>query len=307
MSRSATLSPMVQRFPETYRLDPADPRAPSQEAWDRMTPEERARVVDALPTEDSLDFAPEGDLHRKAKNKAADTLDAFFRRLGRKIYVSSELGVYYPDEPRFSPDVLAVLDVEPHDRTSWVVSKEGKGLDLVIEVLWAGESEKDKQRNVERYARLGIEEYFIFDRARLSLRGYRLSPPPEGKARRSQGYKPIVPQEGRYESRVLGLDLTIDGTKLRFLLGMAPIPDAEELIAKLGTMLGDVVARKQEAEEDAKREAARADAEAENAKREADNARREADNARREAARAAELEKKLAEAQAEIERLKRGR
>jgi multidrug efflux pump subunit AcrA (membrane-fusion protein) len=42
---------MVQRLPESYRIDPADPRAPSQEVWDRMTAEERARVVAMLPAE----------------------------------------------------------------------------------------------------------------------------------------------------------------------------------------------------------------------------------------------------------------
>ena len=44
----------------------------------------------------------------------------------------------YPGEPVFTPDVLAVLGVtEPEDdpRLAWVVADEGKGLDLVIEVL----------------------------------------------------------------------------------------------------------------------------------------------------------------------------
>lgn len=52
----------------------------------------------------------------------------FFRKIGRRVYVSSELGVFYPDEPRFAPDVLAVLDVEPGERKSWVVAQDGKGL-----------------------------------------------------------------------------------------------------------------------------------------------------------------------------------
>ena len=42
---------MVQRLPETYQVDPLDPRAPSQEIWDRMSPEERDRVVAMLPIE----------------------------------------------------------------------------------------------------------------------------------------------------------------------------------------------------------------------------------------------------------------
>jgi hypothetical protein len=35
----------------TYRVDPDDPRAPPQELWERLTPEERARIVDSLPSE----------------------------------------------------------------------------------------------------------------------------------------------------------------------------------------------------------------------------------------------------------------
>ncbi|MEO5726647.1 MAG: Uma2 family endonuclease, partial [Byssovorax sp.] len=175
---------MVQRLPETYRIDAADPRAPSQEVWDRMSPEERDRVVAMLPIEVPIELQPpEGDHHRLAKTRTTDTLDAFFRRIGRKIYVSSELGVFYPDEPRFYPDVFAVLDVDPHPRTRWTVSAEGMGLDLVIEVHYGGDTVKDYELNVERYARLGIREYF-------HLRSRQARPPrlpaPATRGRRAQ-------------------------------------------------------------------------------------------------------------------------
>ncbi|NUQ79959.1 MAG: hypothetical protein HUU21_41195 [Polyangiaceae bacterium] len=56
---------MVQRLPTFYRIDPLDPRAPSQEVWDAMTPEERARVVAMLPAEVPWELhPPEGDQHR---------------------------------------------------------------------------------------------------------------------------------------------------------------------------------------------------------------------------------------------------
>lgn len=278
---------MVQRLPEMYRLDPVDPRAPSQEIWDRMSPEERDRVVAMLPIEVPIELQPpEGDYHRLAKTRTTDTLDAFFRRIGRKIYVSSELGVFYPDEPRFSPDVFAVLDVDPHPRTRWAVSAEGKGLDLVIEVHYAGDTAKDYELNVDRYARLGITEYFIFDRAKLGLRGYRL-PQPGDAARggRERVYRPILPQQGRYTSEVLGLDLMIESEKLRFLLGMAEIPEAEELVVKLGAMLDQVLINRQDAEERANVEAASAEA-----------LRQKLTDA----------ERKLAEAEALIAKLQRG-
>ena len=285
---------MVQRLPETYRIDADDPRAPSQEIWDCMSPEERAHVVEMLPIEVPIELQPpEGDHHRLAKTRTTDTLDAFFRRIGRKIYVSSELGVFYPNEPRFSPDVFAVLDVDPHPRTKWAVSSEGKGLDLVIEVHYAGDTAKDYELNVERYARLGITEYFIFDRAKLSIRGYRLPQPEDaGRGGRGRVYRPILPQQGRYTSEVLGLDLIIENDKLRFLLGMAEIPEAEELVVKLGSMLDQVLINKQDAEERANAEAARAEAEAASAE-----ALRQ---------KLADTEQKLADAEALIAKLQRG-
>lgn len=250
---------MAQQVPQAYRVDPDDPRAPTMEQWDRMTPEERARVVAMLPAEVPIELQPaEGDPHWKAKVKARSTLDDFFKRIGRKIYVSSELAVFYPGEARFSPDVLAVLDVEPHDRDKWVVADEGKGLDLVIEIHYAGDATKDFETNVERYARLGIREYFIFDRRRLSLRGYRLPPADEERAGKRRVYRPIMPQGGVYPSHVLGLELGLDGSKLRFLYGMAPVPEAEELVTTLQSMVDTLLTRSEEAERRAAAEAERA-------------------------------------------------
>ncbi len=120
-----------------------------------------------------------------------------------------------------------------------------------------------RKNNVTRYAALGITEYFVFDRRHLRLRGYRLPPG-------TQRYQPLVPQEGRLTSAVLGLELAIEGDKLRFYHGLAALPESAELITRLGSMLGDLEARIDEATQ-----------------------------------RADEAEAKLAEALAEIERLKR--
>ena len=38
----------------------------------------------------------------------------------------------------------------------WVVSGEGKDLDFILEVHVAGHARKDLERNVERYAWLGV-------------------------------------------------------------------------------------------------------------------------------------------------------
>ncbi|MCU0690710.1 MAG: Uma2 family endonuclease [Polyangiaceae bacterium] len=232
---------MTQPLP--YALDPNDPRAPSQEQWTAMSERERARVVAMLPSDVPLElFMPEGDPHRKAKNRAVDALDGFFRRIGKRVYVSSELNVYYPAQPRFSPDVLAVVDVEPHERTKWVVAHEHKGLDLVLEIHVSGDVKKDYEANRKRYASLGIPEYFLFDRTRARLFGWRLLSPGPGV------YQSIVPQRGLFASQVLGLDIALEVDRLRFYFGGAPVPESEDLIARLENMVQGLVERREEQE-----------------------------------------------------------
>jgi hypothetical protein len=143
-----------------------------------------------------------------------------------------------------APDLIAVLDVEPHERMSWVVSAEGRGVDLALEIRVGGSARKDFGSNVERFAGLGIPEYFAFDVGHQRLAGWRLPGP---DARR---YEPIVPQEGRWVSRVLELDLTIDHGRLRFFNGSACLLDGHELIDRLSRMVDDAVRR---AEEEARR------------------------------------------------------
>lgn len=235
----------------SYVVDPADPRAPTEEIWDRMSEEGRRRVVASLPSELPRALPPEGDAHRVPKKRALEALDEFFRRQGRRVYLGSELPIYYPDEPMFAPDLIAVLDVEPHERDTWVVSHEGRGLDFVLEVHVSGERQKDLEINVERYARLGIPEYFVFLPRKRRLVGYSL---PASSAR---SYEPIVPQGGRWCSTVLGLDLMLEEGRLRFYSGTAPLPDARELIDRLASMVDDAASRAEEVAQRAERFAAK--------------------------------------------------
>lgn len=221
----------------SYAPDPLDPRAPSQEQWDQLSTAERARVVSQLPSEVPRETAPEGDPHRDPKEKAVEALREYFRRLGRRVYLSAELPVYYPAERMFAPDVIAVLDVEPHQRHRWVVSQEGRGIDFALEITLEGDRKKDLEDNVVRYARLGIEEYFVLDLKLNRIVGYRQGTP--------SSYEPIVPQAGRWTSRVLGLDLALELGRVRFFAGSAPLPYADELIARLDAMVGDLVSKEQ--------------------------------------------------------------
>jgi hypothetical protein len=259
-----------------YRVDPLDPRAPAQEVWDRLTPEEREQIVMSLPSEIESSEPPEGDAHRISKTNALHTLDEYYRRIRRQIYLSAELPVYYPAEAMFAPDLIAVRDVEVHERNSWIVSQERKGIDFALEIRVLGRARKDLEVNVERYARLGISEYFAFDVVTGRLLGWQL---PAGGANR---YELVVPQAGRWPSRVLELDLAVDEGRLRFYTGSAPLLDARELIDKLSSMVDQAVRRAEE-------EARRAEEEARRAEDEARRAEDEARRADRLAARLREL------------------
>jgi Uma2 family endonuclease len=237
----------------SYDLDPRDPRAPSAEQWAAMSRAEQEWVVAQLPSEVPRETAPEGDEHREPKDKALEALREYYRRKGRRVYLSAELPIYYPAERMFAPDLIAVLDVDPHPRQRWVVSREGKGLDFALEITLEGDRKKDLEDNVGRYARLGIPEYFVLDLKLKRILGYRLTT--------GGSYEPIVPQAGRWVSQVLGLDLALELGRVRFFAGSAPVPHADELIVRLEGMLNDLVTKEQDLAQALEAATARADQE----------------------------------------------
>lgn len=266
-----------------------------------MSPAERAAVAAALPGEvtDAEMSPPEGDLHFRAKTGALGALRGYFARQRRRVYLTAELPIYYPAEPRFAPDLLAVFDSDDVVRNRWVVSAEGKGLDWVLEVHVGGDRKKDAELNVARYARLGIPEYFLYDRARNQLAAYRLASP-EAKV-----YTAILPSHGLYESRVLGLEIQVEQDRLRFYAGTALLLESEEFIARLQTMCDD--AQRRAAEEAQRREEAERLREEETRFREEETRLREEETRFREQAeqRRDAAEQENAQLRAEIERLKR--
>ncbi len=303
-----------------FPIDPEDPRAPSVDQWDALSPEERAAVLDELPSEFPVDEAhpPEGDEHRRAKEMATDALSSFFERTGRRIYVSAELPVYYPGERMFAPDVLAVADVEVRPRKHWTASHEGKGLDFVLEILVSGRRRKDLVENPARYARLGIPEYFVLDLGKQMLWGWRLQP---GEST----YHSVLPVRGMLPSRVLGLELSLENGRLRFHFGPASVPQSHELIERLERAVTEQTQKRNEEARALQEALEQAEAQlAEEARLRAEEARLRAEEARlraeaeKRAAREQEradqekekrvgAEERLVEALAEIERLRRER
>ncbi|PRP99587.1 Uma2 family endonuclease [Enhygromyxa salina] len=265
---------------------PPLPVAPTEAAWRAMTPDERERFLIEVNAalSDPLLTMIEGRPHKRAKSRAVDMLSLHFKAMGRVIYLAEEMSVVYPGKEVFTPDVLAVLDVEqPEDdeRMAWVVADEGRGLDLALEVLHRGDRKKDLVDNVERYASLGIAEYFIYDWGKQQLHGYRL---PSPEARR---YQRIVPQSGRYHSSVLGLDFVLERGSLRFYVGMAELIGSDDLIERLTGMVESLEAKAELAEA----KAGEAEAKASEAEAKAGEAE----------AKAGEAEAKAGEAEAKVE------
>jgi Uma2 family endonuclease len=269
----------------------AMPIAPSAEAWSAMSPAARESFIEASTealNQERL-LMGEGRPHGLTRMNIATVLYDWFERSGRSIYVASDLPVHYPGEPVFSPDLIAVLDVDDprHEdtRMAWVVAEEGCGVDLALEILYHGDRHKDLVDNVLSYARLGIEEYFVYDRKRQRLYGYRLDT-------RTSRYQELQARGGYLRSRVLGLDLTIHGGRLRFFSDGAMVPESRELLERANALLDDAQERREaEEQEKVQLEAARQEAE-ERAQQEA-AARQEAEErAQQEAAARQEAEER---------------
>ena len=113
-------------------------------------------------------------------------------------------------------------------------------------------------------------------------------------------YERIVPQQGRWPSRVLGLSLSLEGDRLRLYAGTAAVPELEELAARGEQLLTDAIARVEEAEKRVEQEAERAARAAQRAEQQAQRAEQEAQRAEQEAQRANRAERELAALRAEL-------
>jgi Uma2 family endonuclease len=219
------------KLDQTGELPKEAPRAPTQAEWDRLDAAQREQVMEALVCSESqeeldeADAMAEGDEHYDVKEEVRKTLKTYFGPRGQ-VYVGAERKVLYPGQKGFTPDIIAVVGVSPHKRDCWMVSHEGRGVDVIIEVHYKGDWRKDFVNNVTRYAQLGVPEYFIFNARHGALTAYHL---PEGGAE----YVPMRRRAGRYHSAKLGLDVAVRRGKLRFFHETARLPTPDELIAEL--------------------------------------------------------------------------
>ncbi|HWP46620.1 MAG TPA: Uma2 family endonuclease [Candidatus Limnocylindrales bacterium] len=122
------------------------------------------------------------------------------------VFVGGNMFVYFSleqvkNQDFRGPDIFIVLGTTRRARKSWVVWQEGKGPDVVIELLSDSTAEKDKgEKKLVYQNQLRVPEYFWYHPITTELAGFAL---------RDGIYEPIEPDaQGRLLSRQLGLMLT---------------------------------------------------------------------------------------------------
>jgi Uma2 family endonuclease len=156
---------------------------------------------DDLPCSDGIPM--ETQWHVLQMNLLRETLAYHWAH--RDFFVGGNMFLYFSQErirrkDFIGPDLFVVLDVPRRLRKSWVVWQEGKGPDVVIELLSETTAEHDRTVKKRIYQdELRVTEYFWFDPETDELAGFAL---------REGVYEPLEPDtEGRLPSRKLGLTL----------------------------------------------------------------------------------------------------
>ena len=135
------------------------------------------------------------------------------------VYVAGNMLIYYEEgnvKARVAPDVFVVLGAPAHDRSSYLLWREPKGPDWVLEVTSRSTRREDQGRKRELYRQLGVTEYWQYDPT-----GDYLAPRLQGLELVSGQYESLAGQElaaGGLTmwSRVLGLELRLESHGLRF-------------------------------------------------------------------------------------------
>ncbi len=183
-----------------------------------------------LPLEELV--YPESDGQPMAETEAhldemvdlIQTLRHHFRDQG-DVYVAGNLFIYYEQgNPKavVAPDVFVVHGVPkiatrggaPEKRRTYKLWEEGRPPSMVIEVTSEHTKSEDTGRKKDKYTRLGVEEYFLWD----PFGGY-LKPRLKGFRLLSGAYRLMLPTaDGSLLSRTTGMTLAVEGDHLRLLV-----------------------------------------------------------------------------------------
>ena len=193
------------------------------------------------------------------------------------VYVAGDMFVYYRmNDPRanVAPDVFVVFGVDKHTRRSYMVWREGKAPDFVMEITSASTYDRDIGHKRDVYAAIGVTEYWRFDPERECF-----DPPLVGERLTADGsFEPIPVAEDadgilRGYSAALGLDICVRDDLLRLYdpinrIWLRNLSEAEAERAEAETARAEAETARSAAEaERAEAETARAAAEAERAEK----------------------------------------
>ena len=134
-----------------------------------------SRVID-YPETDGQPMA-ETPEHRDVMIDAIQVLQRHFAHRPN-VYVSGNMMMYYEEgEPRrcVSPDVFVAVGVEDKDRRTYLLWREAKGPDFVLEVTSRSTRRNDQVTKRALYEWMGVSEYVLYD-----PRGEYLNPPLQG-------------------------------------------------------------------------------------------------------------------------------
>jgi Uma2 family endonuclease len=154
----------------------------------------------------------ETDLHRDWMVRILDILR--YRYRGQRVYVASDLLVYYEEGVPYNfvvPDDFVALDCDPGRRRVFKIWEEGKAPDVVFEVTSQSTRRADESFKPQIYQRIGVREYFLYD----PTSDY-LSPPLVGFRHRDEHGIVAIPanSDGSLTSESLGILLSLDGADL---------------------------------------------------------------------------------------------
>jgi Uma2 family endonuclease len=182
----------------------------------------------------------ETDIHRDAMVRHIELLRHYYE--GQQVYVSGDLLVYYEQgNPKkfVVPDAFVVKGIDPARRRVYKVWVERKVPNAVIETTSRRTKRKDTTEKPDLYARLGIQEYFLFDPTEEYL-----DPPLQGYRLDGATYRPIPSDaQGGLVSEALGLRLQFEEGQLAFYR----LENGERLLTSQERVAVEIAARRREA------------------------------------------------------------